>query len=85
MSYKHLGCEVVSGCTPAPSFYDMFSERFISCREQNHCTKECIPKKLECNWCHEKSSTLNVLENTETGEKIKICNKCERSIDNIIY
>lgn len=77
MKYKHLGCEVVPSCTPPGR--TLFDNR--SCREINHCTRECTPKRLKCDWCGEMNSLLNVLEDTETGKRISICNKCERSIE----
>lgn len=77
MKYKRLGCEIVPSCTPSPR--TLFDDR--SCREINHCTRECIPKKLKCEWCGEMTHTLNNLENIETGERILICNKCERVLE----
>lgn len=77
MRYKHLGCTVVPGCTPAPMVWG--DNR--SCRERTGCTRECIPKKLKCPRCGKMTDTLEHLEDMETGEKIVVCMDCGRELE----
>lgn len=76
MTYKSLGRDIIPSCTPAPT--TIYDKR--SCRERTKCTRECSPKKLKCEWCGSMDSYLNVLEEVETGKRISICNKCEKTI-----
>jgi len=80
MTYKSLGWDTTIACTPPGR--SMFDNR--SCRERTGCTKECIPKTLKCQWCDSMNSSLNVLEEIETGKHISICNKCKETIRNNI-
>lgn len=81
MQYKLTGWDTTIACTPAGrSFLDNGS-----CREINKCTRDCIPKTLKCEWCGSKNSRLNVMEEVDTGNKVSICDSCEKTIeDNIV-
>lgn len=78
MKFKHLGCDIVPACTlmPATSLFDM-----RSCRERTGCTKECIPKILQCPRCGKMDNMLEYLENVETGEKITVCYDCMKELE----
>jgi len=82
MQYKSKGSLVVPGCTPSPM--TAFDNR--SCRERTGCIRECIPKKLKCQWCESMNSRLSVLEEIESGNDVHICGNCRETIkDDIVY
>lgn len=80
MLYKSKGSLVIPSCTPSPS--TMFDTR--SCRERTGCTRECIPKKLKCDWCGSMNSRLSVLEEVLSGNELNICSVCREKIENDI-
>jgi hypothetical protein len=76
MTYKSLGWNMTTPCTPpGRTFGDN-----RSCRERTGCTRECQPKTLKCEWCESMNTSLNVLEEIETGEHICVCNECKETI-----